>query len=585
MTSAASLPTRFSIAAGNSSDQVALIDVAGLKDGESVVSREVEVQIPRDRVAELFVFLAAACVGKICPAGKTCDPATGGCVSTGVDLNQLPPYMPGDQGDATTDSTSPEDARPTTDAATEANSGGPDATTDAQTVDAATDATLDAAVVADVQVSDGDAQSPIGLGASCSKDTECGTGHGHCVDGVCCDGACVGSCVQCDLAGLKGRCSPVSAGATAPPSRAACPMSSTMTCGNDGKCDGKGNCELWGNGTACGGASCNAATNTSTNGSSCDGLGQCVPGSSSPCAPFKCASSGSGCAATCSVDGDCVGAPCVNHSCGTLADGAMCSADAQCTHGHCVDGYCCNSACTLSCQACDVAGAKGKCTTLTSGQPHGKRSPCTNAGTTCGGSCTGGASCTYPTAVCAAASCANGVEYAAASCDGAGVCPMQVTTSCKGFTCNGATCNTTCAKDTQCLSGHCVDGYCCNSTCLASCQACDVPGSEGTCTTLTSGQPHGSRSACTNAGGTCGGSCTGSISCTYPTSVCSPQTCTNGTLYSTTSCDGAGTCPPPMAAPCNGGYACNGTTCYTFCSTDQQCQPPLHCNMGTGACQ
>ena len=47
-------------------------------------------------------------------------------------------------------------------------------------------------------------------GQSCSLDTECATGR--CVDGVCCNSACSGTCEKCNLAGLNGICSAVSDG-------------------------------------------------------------------------------------------------------------------------------------------------------------------------------------------------------------------------------------------------------------------------------------------------------------------------------------------------------------------------------------
>jgi len=55
----------------------------------------------------------------------------------------------------------------------------------------------------------------------------------------------------------------------------------------------------------------------------------------------------------------------------TLANGATCGSSSECTSGDCVDGVCCNSACAGQCQACDVSGSVGTCTTLTSGAPHG----------------------------------------------------------------------------------------------------------------------------------------------------------------------------------------------------------------------
>ena len=71
--------------------------------------------------------------------------------------------------------------------------------------------------------------------------------------------------------------------------------------------------------------------------------------------------------------------------------------------------------------------------------------------------------CTFPgTSVeCAAAKCENGVESAAANCDGAGTCPTPSTQSCGNFACGGATCKTTCATQSDCKDGLiCVGQQC-----------------------------------------------------------------------------------------------------------------------------
>jgi len=40
----------------------------------------------------------------------------------------------------------------------------------------------------------------------------------------------------------------------------------------------------------------------------------------------------------------------------------------------------------------------------------------------------------------------------------------------------------------SCPSGYCVDGYCCNSACSGTCDACNLAGSEGTCSNIPDGQ-------------------------------------------------------------------------------------------------
>ena len=104
------LPTTFSIAAGAGPDQVAHIYLTAYLNTKPVVLREVVVQVPTDRVAQLELILAQSCYGQVnvvngqaqpaCSAGESCQPATGACGSSIVDPSTLPPYVPGAQPDA-----------------------------------------------------------------------------------------------------------------------------------------------------------------------------------------------------------------------------------------------------------------------------------------------------------------------------------------------------------------------------------------------------------------------------------------------------------------------------------------------------
>lgn len=51
-----------------------------------------------------------------------------------------------------------------------------------------------------------------------------------------------------------------------------------------------------------------------------------------------------------------------------------------------------------------------------------------------------------------------------------------------------------CTDPAECASGYCVDGVCCNEPCDAPSQACNLPGSVGTCSDLPRGVPTTSRS-------------------------------------------------------------------------------------------
>ena len=444
------------------------------------------------------------------------------------------------------------------------------------------------------------------LGQTCSAGSDCASGN--CADGVCCDSACTGSCSACNLKDFVGACTPVPADSAAPASHAACPKMAATTCKQNGLCDGKGACELYASGEVCGGGSCSATTQSAVTGSTCDGLGACKPAAAVACAPFKCKADGTGCASSCVTDTDCQGQPCVAGSCGKVANGSKCTGAAQCTSGNCVDGYCCDLACGGSCQACDLAGAIGKCTTLPANQtPRSGRTACT-AGT-CGSRCDGtSTSCAFASSAtsCGAAKCSAGTATAAVNCDGKGACPTAATTSCGGLVCSGTSCKTSCSADTDCLagtpycnagkcqagkppgrscggggecaSGNCVDGVCCTSASCGTCQACNL-GTPGTCSAKASGATDpgcttaNCQTTCNGSGacnrapdgmmcgtnrfcrtGTCG-ACTPNMGCT-PSNPCKTGTtsCTTGTMI----CNETGNMAPNT--PCGAGATCSSST-------------------------
>jgi len=254
------------------------------------------------------------------------------------------------------------------------------------------------------------------------------------------------------------------------------------------------------------------------------------------------------------------------------SNGSPCSQPSECASNQCVDGVCCNEACTDRCRACDLATSPGMCTQLTSGQPHGTRSPCPGSAP-CAGACTSASAtnCSYPgdQTTCGTASCSGKTLTARAGCNGAGACSSPTTSSCGDFVCNagGTACLAACASDNQCAvaarpyceggacvsgrsngarcqaaqecaSQRCVDGVCCNDACTSSCQACDVAGHVGACWPIPTGAPYGGRAAC---GGTdvCTGYCNGSPSgqCVFPGSE---TTCPCGLLGGT--CNSMGAC-------------------------------------------
>ncbi|HVO20608.1 MAG TPA: hypothetical protein VMU15_15220, partial [Anaeromyxobacter sp.] len=142
---------------------------------------------------------------------------------------------------------------------------------------------------------------------------------------------------------------------------------------------------------------------------------------------------------------------------------------------------------------------------------------------------------------------------------------------------------TACSGDLQCGSGHCADGVCCDTACGGQCEACNLPGSPGTCAPV-SGAPAGGRTACQSDGSACGGACDGlhRTSCAYPTASCRTASCSGGTATLAASCDGAGSCPAPSTVACTP-YVCGATACLTGCGADLDCAAADYCS--AGACK
>lgn len=117
-------------------------------------------------------------------------------------------------------------------------------------------------------------------GSPCATAGECATGF--CVDGVCCDAACIGACQACSTAkkgqGSDGMCGPIKNG-TDPDNE--CAGQAPSTCKQNGQCNGAGACAQHAQGTQCSAGSCTGTTQT--NPSQCDGVGTCVPGGQTMC--------------------------------------------------------------------------------------------------------------------------------------------------------------------------------------------------------------------------------------------------------------------------------------------------------------
>lgn len=135
--------------------------------------------------------------------------------------------------------------------------------------------------------------------------------------------------------------------------------------------------------------------------------------------------------------------------------GEPCSANAECESDHCADGVCCNHPCTGTCESCKQAGMVGTCAPIPEyTDPDGE--------------------CDTDEA-----------------CDGSGDCNGIL-----GIDCESAG---------DCISDECIDTFCCDTACSGKCRACDVSGSEGTCTFFTpaDGDPEsdcGGNDVCDGAG-------------------------------------------------------------------------------------
>jgi hypothetical protein len=287
-------------------------------------------------------------------------------------------------------------------------------------------------------------------GVRCEVNAGCRTGQ--CVDGVCCESACTGTCVACNVAGSEGRCLPVPDNLD-PDNE--CDAEPDTSCGRDGACDGKGACRKYREGIECAPRSCQVATERAA--STCDGLGNCKAGATRPCAPAVCIDDvcGLGCVddSKCTAGNFCDAGTCRSQR----VQAAACDRDSQCTTGQCVDGVCCNDVCAGKCQACNNPGAVGTCTPVSDGRDP--RRECLVQGVfTCGnaGGCDGQGACKLHAAgaPCGFGSCEGSTVYGPSTCDGKGQCARGPASDCDPYVCNGMSCWTACATNDQCKSGR-----------------------------------------------------------------------------------------------------------------------------------
>ncbi|MBL4688267.1 MAG: putative metal-binding motif-containing protein [Nannocystaceae bacterium] len=295
-------------------------------------------------------------------------------------------------------------------------------------------------------------------------------------------------------------------------------------------------------------------------------------------------------------------------------NGDTCTADSQCVAGHCQNGFCCASG--------DCCANAGDCTA------YDEAADCTEQATCQGervdGVCNGSNQCVVASvdddSACASVVADTCGPYPAIVCSGAiNQVPPSCPTDCMGDAecdgsahCDGGSCvpdsgpGGFCTSTTQCAGGlQCVDNVCCTSACGGGCQACDLPGSEGTCTSVPEGDDPDAECGSIDCDGYYSGwsgddcharadvpsnvaGCNGSGACQDDDDLCASQP--QGPIVE--SCDA--TCETPLLVTCAGQNdpLCNdvnpGTnTCgQGACeNTLPQCQngAPLTCTPNIGA--
>lgn len=157
--------------------------------------------------------------------------------------------------------------------------------------------------------SSGKCSAVVAIGIKCGASAEC-AGGAPCVDGVCCDSACEGSCESCNQPAHPGSCLPLPAGTLPTENHPKCPAATDPTCA--ASCDGntRDRCVFPGTKTHCADASCTRERFQPAG--QCDGSGACDAEPARECA-YGC--DDSGCVDECLNSSDCAAGKCIDRHC------------------------------------------------------------------------------------------------------------------------------------------------------------------------------------------------------------------------------------------------------------------------------
>lgn len=153
----------------------------------------------------------------------------------------------------------------------------------------------------------------------------------------------------------------------------------------------------------------------------------------------------------------------------------------------------------------------------------------------------------------------------------------------------GAKLGDACTTAGSCLSNHCVDGRCCDTACdVGSCDRCDVPGKEGTCSPApvkSDGAPSCSPFACDGVSSTCPTTCLDDGACA-PQFFCAKDGTCQARKEAGASCDPAANCKDAGCNECAQNACVDGFCCDQPCNGKcQACSAALkQSNQDDGKC-